>query len=141
MTEPNTRPLSDEQRHLAEIEALQRDYDQAEAEWDQAKENAAALKKIAEAKAKKLFEFIRALGAPLPLFEVWKQTPVAELGLPDGIVAILCEAGYDTVGKLAELSNRGIELTSIPHIGEQKAEAIRAALERFWQGRKADGEL
>jgi len=140
MTE-STRPLSDEQRHLAEILALQRDFDQALAASDQAKEHAAALKKIAEAKAKKMFEYNRALSAPLPLFDVWKQTPVGELGLPDGIVAILCEAGYDTVGKLAELTARGLELTSIPHVGEQKAECIREALERFWQDRKADGEV
>jgi hypothetical protein len=41
MTE-STRPLSLEQRHLAEIEGLQRGFDTAESQWEQAKEAAGA---------------------------------------------------------------------------------------------------
>lgn len=135
------RPMSDEQRHLAEIEGLQAEYDEAEQDWERAKDEAAALKKIAEEKARKLFQFIRALRQPLPLFDVWRRHPVAELGLPDGVVAILCEAGLDTVGALADWTAAGKELTEIPHVGPAKAEAVREALERFWAERKADGEL
>jgi len=136
-----TRPLSDEQRALAEIAGLHRDFAVSRSDYEQAKEHAGALKKIADAKAEKLFAFIEARNAPAPLFDVWKQTPVAELGLPDGIVALLCEAGYDTVGKLADLTARDRPLTDIPHIGEQKANAITEALERFWAQRKGQHEV
>lgn len=141
MTEKTQRPLSDDQRHLAEIAGLQKDYDATMAEYEQVKAEAASLKKIAEKKLRKLCDFTRALNVPLPLFEVWRQTPIDELGLPDGIVAILQEAGYDTVGKLADYTKDGGPLTHIPHIGENKAEAIIKALERFWDKRKADGEI
>lgn len=140
-SEKTERPLSDEQRHLAEIEGLQRDYDTAKQACEQAKAEATALKKIAEKKLRKVCEFIRALNSPLPLFEVWKQTPAEELGLPDGIVMLLQEAGYDTAGKIADYTAKGGKLTDIPHIGEHKAEAIRMALDRFWRDRKADGEV
>lgn len=126
------------ERQLAELAALQNDYDRSEADFEQAKNEAKALKQIMEKKASKVFDFIRALNQPLPLFEVWKATPVSELGLPDGIVAILNENNLDTVGKLAEYANSGKDLTQVPHIGENKAEAIRQALERFWKDRHAD---
>lgn len=134
------KPLTDDKHHLSEIEALQRDYDAAESDWECAKDNASALKKIAEEKARKLFGFIRALNAPMPLFDVWRVTPVAELGLPDGITAALTEAGYDTVGKLADYTKAGKELTDIAYIGIHKAEAIREALERFWQQRGGEAQ-
>lgn len=135
------RPVSDEKRHLSELEALQRDFDQAKSEYEQTKDQAAALKKLTEKKVRALHEYIRALNAPLPLFDVWRQTPIDELGLSDGIAAILNEVGYDTVGKLADLTRSGGKLTDIPHIGENKASAIADALERFWAKRKADGEV
>lgn len=141
MSETTNRPMSDDQRHLAEIAGLQRDFDLADQQYRQSKAETAALKKIAEKKLRKLCEFTRGLTVPLPLFEVWRQTPIDDLGLPDGMVAILQEYGYDTVGKLADYTKNGGELTKIPHIGEAKAEAIVKALERFWAQRKADGEV
>jgi hypothetical protein len=125
--------LTDEKRHLAAIIALQRECDVAESDYEQAKDEASALKKVWEAKAKKLFEYNRALSKPLPLFEVWRQTPVAELGLSEGVVGILSEHGLDTVGKLADYTAAGKKLTDLPHMGEKKAESVTAALERFWR--------
>jgi hypothetical protein len=141
MSEKTQSPMSEEKRRLAEIDALQREYDVAEQDYEQAKAEATAMKKIAEKKARKLFEFIRSLNTPMPLFEVWRQTPVDELGLPDGIVMLLQEAGYDTIGKLADYTAKDNKLTDIPHIGEAKAKAIEDALERFWAKRKQDGEV
>jgi len=131
-------PKNDEERKLNVIAALQREVDEAESEFEQASDTAKSLKKVFEAKAKKLFEYIRQLNAPMPLFEQWKQTPIAEIGLPDYITSILAEAGIDTIGKLAAHTESGKELTSIPHIGEAKARAIEDALERFWAKRKED---
>ncbi len=137
----DVKQLTDDERKLAEITSLQRDVDRAESEYEQANDDAKALKKIFEAKAKKLFEFIRALSKPLPLFEVWQQTPVTELGLPEGVVMLLQEAGVDTVGKIAAWTEGGKALTDLPHVGEAKAKAIEEALERFWKQRKAEGEV
>lgn len=141
--EPSKSPrtMTDDQRHLALIEGHQRDCDAAEQQYEQAKAEAASLKKVWEKKVRKMFEFIRSLNVPMPLFEVWKQTPVDELSLPEGVIMLLEEAGYDTVGKIAEFTEKGGKLTDIPHIGEAKAEAIRKALDIFWANRKADGEV
>lgn len=137
---PEPRPRSDEQRHLGTIEALQRDYDEAEQQYECAKAEATSLKKVAEKKARALFRFIRHLNAPAPLFEMWRQTPVNELQLSDGIIMLLEEAGLDTIGKLADWTAKDKRLTDIPHIGEAKAEAIEKALDIFWSSRKAEGE-
>lgn len=141
MSDKEARLLSDDARHLSVVNALQREYDDAEQEFEKAKAEATSLKKLAEKKARKLFQFIRSLTSPLPLFDVWRQTPVNELDLPEGIVAILEEAGYDTIGKLADYTATDKKLTDIQHIGEAKGEAIEQALERFWAKRKADGEV
>lgn len=135
------RPLSEEARHLAAVQGLQRDYDEAMQTFERLKAETAGQKKLAEAKARAMHKFVRALNEPMPLFEVWKQTPVAAIGLPDGVVMLLEEAGYDTVGKIGDYTAKGGQLTDLPHIGEAKAQAIADALERFWHEHKAEGEV
>ncbi len=121
------------ERVMSEVKGLQAEFDTAEAQYEQAKAEAAALKKIMEAKAKKMWDFVRALSAPLPLFEVWRNTPVSELGLPEYIVSILQEAGILTIGQLADWTSSGKRLTDIPHIGEAKVLLIEDAMERYWR--------
>lgn len=140
-TPPEARSLTEQERHLAAVEALQREYDEASYKWEVAKNDATAMKKIVESKQRALHDYVRKLRAPLPLFDVWRTTPVDQLGLSDGIVMLLQEAGINTVGLIADWTDKGKNLTDIPHIGEQKAEAIRQALDRFWSQRKAEGEV
>jgi DNA-directed RNA polymerase alpha subunit len=135
-----TKTLPDDKRHLSMIEALQRDADAAESEYEKLKSQTASAKKIWEAKCRSKAEYIRKLSAPMPLFELWRQASVAELGLPEIIVTLLCESGLETIGKIADYSESGKRLTDIPNIGEKKAEVIERALEEYWRKRKESEE-
>jgi len=130
----------DDKRHLSIIESMQRECDEACERWEKLKAETSAAKKTYEAKLRTKAEYIRKLSEPAPLFDLWKQASVAELGLPEVIVSILSENGLETVGKLADWSGSGKALTDIPNIGEKKAEAIERALEEFWRQRGGKDE-
>jgi len=63
----------------------------------------------------------------------WRDVPIAELGLPQGIVQRLAEAAIETIGQLATHTESGQHLTDIPGIGQAKAEKIEDALQTFWE--------
>ena len=50
-----------------------------------------------------------------------------------GTVRILAEAGYETLGVLAEFTASGKLLTDLPKIGESKATEIEEATWSYWQ--------
>lgn len=69
--------------------------------------------------------------APKPsvkLHEPWREWSLAKIGLSDGIVEKLAEAGYSTAGQIAGFSSKGGILTDIAGIGEATADKIDDAL-------------
>jgi hypothetical protein len=70
--------------------------------------------------------------------DAWKAVPLESLGLAPGILKSLAEVKVDgepitTLGRLAAFtSTPGVDLTSVPGIGEAKAEQIREATARYW---------
>lgn len=64
----------------------------------------------------------------------WKEFPVAELDLPDGIVKSLHEADISDMGELAEYTATK-QLTDLAGIGPGKAAKIEEATMKFWAER------
>lgn len=62
----------------------------------------------------------------------WRNVGVTRLDIPVGVAKLLIEAGFDTVGKIADWTATGNLLTDIAKIGEAKAEKIDAAFNAFW---------
>lgn len=65
----------------------------------------------------------------------WRDVPVTVLGLPAGIVQSMVEGGLSTVGKVADYTSAGNELTELKNIGQGKAGKIADALTAFWASR------
>jgi hypothetical protein len=108
---------------------------------ERAKEN----KKAWEAAAEGLQGLIRGFAQPMPLFdkpeskqaepEAWRETAVDVLtshGLPGAIAEKLDDAGFHTIGDLADWTTANNSLTAIAGVGLKKAEKIEQALESFW---------
>lgn len=60
----------------------------------------------------------------------WKQTPVADLDLPEGVAADLLNAGLTTVVGVLEYAAANDGLTSINGIGEASEAKIQAAIQK-----------
>lgn len=65
----------------------------------------------------------------------WRSVELTSLDLSAGILAILAESGFATVGQIADHTASGKRLTDIAKVGEAKAEKIEQALEGFWASR------
>lgn len=72
--------------------------------------------------------------------EQWRATDLGALGLTSRISKALCEAGIDTLGKLADYTASEKQLTDIEGIGAKAAEDIDAATAAFWASRVTDEE-
>jgi hypothetical protein len=69
LAEPEAPDLDADKIFLGALKSLQAEYDKAAANWKRAKDRATALKKEADDCAENLFEYVRKLGEPLPMFE------------------------------------------------------------------------
>lgn len=70
--------------------------------------------------------------------DTWRDVPVGDLeafGLPTNIIELLVKAEVKTIGAIADVSQDGSPLTTIPKIGDKKADAIESALAEFWERR------
>lgn len=76
---------------------------------------------------------------PKPDDEAWRTVFVGDLGLGDTITEKLIQADINELGKLADWSNSGKQLTDLPGIGAQSAEKIQDALTAFWK-KRSDAE-
>jgi hypothetical protein len=140
-TPATPEPLSPAERELAEIRAAAREAGVDEREYLVRKEAASDAKKTWEAALTRLQRLCLATQEELPLFdrpadavvepEPWRSHPVAELGLPDGIVTALEEAGLATVGAMADYTEDH-QITDVLGIGQAKADKIDEALLVFW---------
>jgi hypothetical protein len=65
----------------------------------------------------------------------WREVDLGSLSITPGVLKLLHEAGYRTVGQLADFTAKDQPLTKIPKIGPAKAEQIAEALDRFWARR------
>lgn len=152
--EPGPPPISDEDReHLYELyDALA----ECQGREDDAAETHKSCKKATEVAQEDLNRFVAELrsprrqpslfdtkpsedsNAPLPdpKTEEWRKVALAELGLSDGVVEKL--HGHvpriDTLGNLADfLAGEDARLTDVKGIGQQTAEKISDALERYFE--------
>jgi len=63
----------------------------------------------------------------------WRDVTTRELGFSDNVVSAMVEKHIDTLGDLSDwLSDARNSLTNLRGVGPGKAEAIEAALDRFW---------
>jgi len=63
----------------------------------------------------------------------WRDVTTRELGFSDNVVSAMAEKHIDTLGDLSDwLSDARNNLTDLRGVGPGKADAIEAALERFW---------
>ena len=69
----------------------------------------------------------------------WKEFPIADLDIPDGIVKILHNAEITTMGDLAGYSAAGKQLSDLKGLGAAKLTQIDDATEKFWSQWNADG--
>lgn len=146
---PTSSESTDDTAKLRRIEAWRAEVveacgvvDRAEEAWDEAKSTASACKAAFDVAVSRM----RAIAAEKPgesLFDgvvkvaatgedAWRDAPIVDLELSASILAKLTEAGLDTVGKLADWTASGKELTDIKGIGAQSSETIADALEKFW---------
>jgi hypothetical protein len=63
----------------------------------------------------------------------WRKVELSKLDLPAGILSILAEADFTTIGQIADHTASGKRLTDIAKVGQAKAEKIEQAMEDFWR--------
>jgi len=67
--------------------------------------------------------------SPAPAAD-WKQTPVVDLDLPEGVIADLVGAGLETVVTVLEFAAANNGLTSIDGIGDASEAKVQAAIQK-----------
>lgn len=115
------RKCEDEEAHAHEIYKAKRSA--REAATDE------LLAVIDNATAPSLFNQLNKQGG---IGEQWRDVPLSDLGLPEGMMQKLNEAEIETVGDVATFVNDGKRLTDIKGIGEANAEKLENALTEFW---------
>jgi len=140
--EPETGYTRAEQRHYQEIREQERIVGVLADQSTLAKERAKAAKSTYDEAAAELHAFIRRgpdLQQKLPgmedvdqLADAWRDLPLSEAGIVDGLAKPLIEAGIDTLGKLADWSVDGKDLNDIDGIGTAKADKIGELMTQFW---------
>lgn len=65
--------------------------------------------------------------------ESWRSVTLEELKIPAGLSKKLTEAGFETLGKLADHTAAGKRFADIKGIGQAAAEKIEKACERWWE--------
>lgn len=138
-------PPSEAELNLAEIIQMTRRVANLHNASLLASESAKAAKKSWEAASEQLQERILDLDRQYPLFdqpkpapvepEAWREIAIDILethGLSHAIVEKLDEAGFHTIGHLADWTKADNLLTAIEGIGAKKAEKIEESLTSFW---------
>jgi multidrug efflux pump subunit AcrA (membrane-fusion protein) len=142
--------LDDLRARLKRSAEAQSRVDAAELEYERLYAKAKAAKKILEAAIEEFREVSRMAigGEDMPLFDGpkiadtpadWRDTPLSELGLSDGILSALAEhvPPILCVGHLADFTSKPNQrLGDIKGIGPAKVEQAEAALIKFWETRK-----
>jgi len=64
--------------------------------------------------------------------EAWKQVGLDSLGITGKLAETLTEAGLSTLGKIADYTASGKQLTDIDGVGPAKAEKIEEACTEYW---------
>lgn len=138
--------IVDDQETLELLEAIRKKENQvwtAQASFDQAKEEVKYRKQVFEKAIADLRKLVRCGFEPAPLFDEPKdenEDPrlnlmISRLDLPQIIFKLFDDANIITLGDIAAWT-KGNKLTDIKGIGKAKAEAIEAALEKFWEETK-----
>lgn len=125
----------------------------AESEWEEAKEEAKAAKSKFDCAVSALRRAIRQQQEKLPLFDKpaeeasdevddddtddtdWRDVPLSELAIPDGLLGKLYDAKIETMGQLADRSAKE-PLNFLPGIGDASMAKIEAATTQFWAERR-----
>jgi len=122
------------QELIDRIRAAEIAVQQAEGQLEEAKSVAKGAKDKFDLRVKQLREVIREIDQPALPFkggEKWQDAIVLELGLSDGVVTKLADAGIETLGELHTYLKTKT-LTDIDGIGAAAAEKIQDALETYW---------
>lgn len=133
-----------EQQHYADINDRAKQVAALGTKADVAKEKAKVAKQHYDAAVAELQELILRGPNPQPLLpgmgetgerktnDAWRAVSVTELGVSEGILGAMEEAGLTTLGKLADAMDGDQWWRSIAGIGEGKATQIEDAFSEFW---------